>query len=135
MALITVVCGAVLIGIGVAGFLPHQAATALIPAYIGAALAVLGLLSFNDRRRKHTMHAAAALGALSFAATAVMGWPKLAVKLTGGELERPAAVYSQSATALVCLVFVGLCINSFVQARRRRRAAEAGPAEAPQAQR
>ena len=39
------------------------------------------------------------------------------------------AVTSQALTALVCLVFVGLCVNSFVQARllRKGQAGAAGP--------
>jgi hypothetical protein len=35
-----------------------------------------------------------------------------------------AAVELQLAMAVICLVFVGQCVNSFIQARRRRRAAE-----------
>ena len=54
-----------------------------------------------------------------------MGLPKLFTLLTGGSVERPNAVYAQSVTALLCLVFVGLCVNSFIQARLRQR--RAGP--------
>jgi hypothetical protein len=31
---------------------------------------------------------------------------------------RPAAVAAQSLTAVLCLVFVGLAVRSFIQARR-----------------
>jgi hypothetical protein len=134
MALITVVCGAVLIGIGVVGYevTDRVSWTALIPAMIGAVLAVLGGLSFKDHLRKHTMHAAALIGSLTFAYTAVVGWPQLPIVwgLVSGHASK-ARVYSHSATAAVCLVFVGLCVNSFVQARRRREKLAASQAEAP----
>jgi hypothetical protein len=46
------------------------------------------------------------------------------VLLQGGKVALPAAVYAQTATAAISLVFVILCVNSFIQARiRRRRAA------------
>jgi uncharacterized membrane protein len=134
MAGVTVVTGGVLIAIGVIGWWPHRAGTALIPAYMGAVLVLLGLLAFKDALRKHAMHAAALVGSLGFLVCAVMGWPKLfMMTLFDSTVERPAAVYSQSATAAVLLVFVLLCVNSFVQARRRRRQAEAATEPRPAA--
>ena len=44
--------------------------------------------------------------------------------LAGGEVANPSALTSQLVTAGLCLVFVGLCVNSFIQARRRRAAGE-----------
>jgi hypothetical protein len=132
MAPVTVVVGLILVGVGLVGFLGgfqtsgsgaasgalHP--TALIPAYIGLVLIILGGLSFKDSLRKHTMHAASAVGLLAFLVTAYMGVPKLITMLQGGEVERPGAVVSQVTTAGVCLVFVALCVNSFIAARRRR---------------
>ena len=63
------------------------------------------------------MHVAAAIGLLGFAGT-VRGLMKLPVLLTGGELDRPAAVAVQAAMAIVCFIFVVLCVWSFVKARR-----------------
>jgi hypothetical protein len=120
---VTVVCGLVLVGVGLWGYLDTSAPTALIPAGIGAVLVVLGLLALKESLLKHAMHAAAAVGLLSFVVTAVMGLPKLVKLLSGGEVARPKAVISQSITAGVCAVFVALCVNSFVAARRRRKAA------------
>ena len=65
------------------------------------------------------------VGLLGFLGT-VMGVPKAITLATGGTVERPAAAISQTVTAALCLVFVGLCVNSFVQARRRRRAEQPG---------
>ena len=121
---ITVLFGAALIGVGVVGFVQtgSQHYTALIPAGLGGVLALLGLLSFKDALHKHTMHAAALVGLLGLLGT-IMGVMKLVTLLSGGEVERPAAVVSQSVTAALCAVFLALCVNSFIQAHRRRTAA------------
>jgi len=120
---ITIVFGVLLIAVGVGGYLHSdpRAPTALIPAWMGLALVLFGLLAFKEGLRKHAMHLASLLGLLGFAATAWMGLPKLWVVLNGGEVARPVAVYSQSITAGLCLIFLLLCINSFVQARLLRK--------------
>jgi hypothetical protein len=40
-----------------------------------------------------------------------------------------AAIVSKSITAVLCATFVGLCVRSFIQARKAREAAEAGEPE------
>ena len=40
------------------------------------------------------------------------------VKAHGEPLAHPVAVESQAAMALICLVFVGLCVRSFIAARK-----------------
>ena len=127
MPVVSIVCGGLLIAVGVWGYAGSSAPTALIPAGIGAVLAVLGLLALKESLLKHAMHAAAALGLLSFLVTGVMGLPKLAKMLAGEQPDRPRAVISQSLTAGICAVFVALCVNSFIQARRRRQATAAPP--------
>jgi hypothetical protein len=128
VAAITVGFGLVLIAVGGFGFVGtadfaqgQYHFTALIPAAMGLLFVGLGGLAFKEGLRKHAMHAAAALGLLGLIATGVLGLPKLFTLLGGGTVERPNAVYAQSATAVLCLVFVGLCVNSFVQARLLRR--------------
>jgi hypothetical protein len=122
--LVSIGFGLALVVVGVVGFVAtgSEHLTALIPAAPGLILVGLGVLARNDNLRKHAMHGAAAVGLLTFVATAIMGWPKLIPLLRGDEVQRPAAVVSQSITAALSLVFVGLCVNSFIQARRRRRA-------------
>jgi hypothetical protein len=51
----------------------------------------------------------------------------LVTLLSGGEVARPKAAVSQSITAAVCAAFVALCVNSFLAARRRRKAAGQAP--------
>ncbi len=119
MAKITIGLGVVLMALGLGSYFGtgREHVTALIPAFFGLPLLLLGLAALNERRRKTTMHIAAAMGLLGFGGT-VGGLMKLPVLLTGGELERRAAVGVQAAMAIVCFVFVLLCVWSFVKARR-----------------
>jgi hypothetical protein len=147
MAMTAVGFGVVLIVVGVGGYVGTGATslTALIPAGIGLVLVLLGLLARKDNLRKHAMHAAAAVGLISFVSLAVLGLPKVptlikegkvtrTVKLEDGSLlerDATAAVVLQLVTGLVCAVFVGLCVNSFIQARRARSNPVSGSGTAP----
>lgn len=115
--------GGLLIVVGAVGYgvSESKSATALIPAFIGLALAVLGWLSRQDHLRKHVMHAAALIGLVGFVVPAVRSFPQLPA-LFAGEAALPAAVASQAITAVICAVFVGLCVKSFIDARRARKA-------------
>jgi len=119
MAKITIGIGCVLIALGVGSYLGtgRESVTALIPAFFGLPLALLGVVALNDGRRKHAMHAAAAIGLLGFLGAA-RGFAKLPALLSGGEVEKPVAAYAQITMSLVCLVFLVLCVNSFIKARR-----------------
>ena len=122
MAKTTIGIGCVLIALGVGSYFGTGRAslTALIPAFFGLALALLGGAAPNDRWRQHAMHAAAVVGLLGLFG-ASRGFAKLPALLTGGEVEKPVAAYVQIALSLVCLVFVVLCVLSFIQARRAER--------------
>jgi hypothetical protein len=102
---ITIVFGAVLVLLGLGGYFGSdtQSMTALIPAFFGVPLALLGLLALKDSLRKHAMHLAAMVGLLGFLGAAGSLINKL-----------------QALMAIVCAVFVGLCVRSFIQARRSR---------------
>jgi hypothetical protein len=106
------------------GFPPPDklSGTALIPAYIGAALVVLGLLALKENMLKHAMHAASTVGLLGFLAA-------LSRILMTGNVTGIGGT-SLVAMALLCAIFVILCINSFLPARRRRRAASVVPPDA-----
>ena len=134
MPIVTVVFGALLIALGLYGKLSTgtPSPTPLIPAAAGAVFVVLGLLALKESLLKHAMHAASLLGVLGLIGSAIMVLPKLQPLLAGAEIKRAdgsdatLAVRLQAATGVLCAVFVALCINSFIQARRRRRAAAAG---------
>jgi hypothetical protein len=115
--------GIALIILGVGGYFGtgQTSLTALIPAGFGLVFLILGFLARKDQLRKHAMHAAAALGLVGCVVPAVMGIPKLVRLASGQEVERPGAAISQSIMAVICGVFVVLCVRSFIAARRARR--------------
>lgn len=114
----SIACGFLLILIGIIGYvygLTNNAAsvTALIPAFFGIVLVILGFLAKSkENLRKHLMHGAVLIGLLGFILPAGRLFSKL------GSITLSAAFVSQIAMALVCLVFVILCVKSFIDARR-----------------
>ena len=125
MAKVTIVFGVALIALG-AGFYLATGATAptsLIPAYFGIVLAICGILANSPEpgRRMLWMHIAVTFGLLGFifpAARTIMAF----VKAHGASVPRPLAVAEQGIMAVVCLIFVALCVQSFIAARRARTA-------------
>ncbi len=124
MPQVTIVYALLLVLLGAIGYYAtgQQSVTALIPAFFGIALLICGLIALKEHLMRHAMHAAAMLGLLGIFGTA-KGLLKGISMLTGTEMERPAAVISQSVMAVLSVVFVALCINSFIQIRKRREAA------------
>ena len=120
MPLITIVCGVILIIIGFIGYIygmtnGNASLTALIPALFGLILAALGAAAqTKEDLRKHLMHAAVTVGLIGFLMTA----GRLVMRLS--QLTLNAATIAQLAMAVVCLIFVLLCIKSFVDARRNK---------------
>ncbi len=118
----TLIAALVLIVLGLGAAMIFQQKTALIPAYFGAPLLLCGLLSMREAWRKHAMHAASIIALLG---TVLPGFMLIRVLIQvagGGEIARPIAVGLQAAMAVVCGVFLVLCIQSFIQARRNRAA-------------
>jgi len=124
MTTIAIVCGFLLILIGIIGYAygfanGNASLTALIPALIGVILGALGATArAKEDLRKHLMHGALVIALLGFLAT-VSSFLKLPT-LIDGTAQRPAAVVAQFATAVVCLAFLILGIRSFMDARRNR---------------
>jgi len=121
LANITIVFGVVLIVLGVGSYFGTNmvSPTALIPAAFGLLLIVFGVLAKDEKRRKMAMHIAVTVGLLGFLGT-ITGLLKLFTMLAGGEVARPTAVVAQSIMAILMLVYVGMCVKSFIDARRRR---------------
>jgi hypothetical protein len=126
MAKVAIVFGVALILLGAWGFTatptPHP--TALIPTYFGLALAWCGVFAMRKggAQRALWMHVAVTLGLLGFLGAGTMAIIET-VKAHGGPLTHPIAVEAQSAMAGICLVFVALCVRSFIAARSAREAA------------
>ena len=122
MPIITVVFSVLYIALGLAGYFLTGAVhtTALIPAFIGVVLLVLGLLGSNEKLRMHVMHAALLIGLL-----ALLGTARSLLKLPAafyGTAERPGAVFAQAATAVLSVIYLAVGVRSFIAARRARSA-------------
>ena len=116
--------GIVLILVGVGFYFGTQTSeglrswTALIPSIIGFLIAICGLLGNNELRRKHALHAAAAIALVGFLACAD-GVLKSLRLLFGAVIKNPEAQYEKALTAFICAAFVALCVRSFMDARRK----------------
>lgn len=122
MAKVTLVFAVLLVTLGLAGYLGtgSQYPTALIPTWIGLALGVFGYLAIspNEGRRKLFMHVNVTIGLLGFlggAAEAVRGY--LHAASLGIEPDQ-AALASKATLAGLMLIYVILCVRSFISARR-----------------
>lgn len=121
MTQLTMVMGTLLVVVGIGGYLMTGMAspTALIPAVLGALLVGIAIWGRAEASRKHAMHGAMLVALLGIAGTA-RGLMQLSTLLSGGEVARPAAVYSQSITALLLIVLLVAGVRSFVAARQAR---------------
>jgi len=123
MPYVTMALGSLLFLVGVGFYFGTGASsvTALIPAFLGIPIEIAGFVALREGWRKHAMHAAVLLALLGFLGSA-RGLLSLPALVSGAEVARPAAIVAQSITALLCLVFVGLAVNSFIHARRSNEA-------------
>lgn len=110
----------VVLGAGAYFLTGMQSWTALIPAIFGLLLAAAGAVSLKNL--KHGGHFAALIGLLGFLGTA-RSFGKVPALLSGEPVERAAAVGVQAVFAVLCLIFVALCVKSFVDTRKAREAA------------
>jgi MFS family permease len=130
MPKITIGFGVVLCAIGLFGYFrattENPSLTALIPFFVGDVLILCGVLGFVPNLRKHAMHAAAAVGLLGFIAAAgrlVMSGKdrgEIIGSLISDEPSTHRAPRLLLLMALVCLIFVIVCVVSFISARRGR---------------
>ena len=121
MPIVSLVMGALLVGLGVYGYTASETTppsiTALIPAFVGGPLILCGLIALKDSLLKHAMHAAAMLGVLGELAAAGR---LVAVAVKGNLDVSKLGTQSLLAMTAICGVFVALCVRSFIAARRRR---------------
>ncbi len=120
MYLITIGLGAILVLLGLGAYVGSsaQSITALIPAFIGLPILILGLIAKNEKNRKVAIHISVFLALLGFMGT-VPGLIKLFSHLGGTAIERLQAVYVQSVMAVLCLIYLIFAVKSFIDARRK----------------
>jgi hypothetical protein len=111
MVTVTMILGAVLVLLGLIGYLAsgRASATALIPAFFGLPILVLGALARTSAAAPGLLWAAAALALLGFLGS-VRGLAKLPALLRGEAVQRPAAVRAQSVMAVLSLAYVVLWV-------------------------
>jgi hypothetical protein len=122
MAKVTLVFAALLIALGLASYFGtgRLHSTALIPTWFGLALGVFGLLAIspNAGRRKLFMHFNVTIGLLGFLGSAGRAlWAGIHASSTG-KAPDAIALTSQLAMAALTLIYVILCVRSFINARR-----------------
>ena len=115
MASTTIGIGIALLLLGIVGYAwsGGVSATALIPAFFGLPLLVLGALARTEKRRRLAMHIAVAVGLLGFLGV-------LYSRVTRARMATPGMMAAQTLMALLTGVFVGLSVKSFIDARRNR---------------
>jgi hypothetical protein len=132
MPLVSIICGIILIPLGLVVFQVTldqtgvRQPTPLIPTGLGVLLVILGGLAYRQGMRKHAMHTAAMVGVFGVLGGGYKAVPGLVTYLSEGQVKSVPALVGQSLTMLICLIFVILCVNSFIQARRRQRQAAQG---------
>lgn len=123
---VTVLFGVILTGIGLFGYFgstsENPSPTALIPAGFGIVLIALGIVAHKAAARMHAMHAAAMVALVGVLLAGGRAFMKLGSLASDDvSIRRPVAM--TALMSIVCLVYVVLCIRSFIAARRRRQQA------------
>ena len=95
MAKTAIIFGIILTLLGLIAYfgISSESITALIPAFFGVPVIILGWLALNEKYRKHSMHIAAALMLLGFIGTGIRVFPQLF-----GEVANPSAFTVQLIT-------------------------------------
>jgi hypothetical protein len=119
MAKRTIFFGAALVLVGLAGYFltGRQSVTALIPAFVGLPILILGGVGLQPAREKVACLIAAILTLLGLGGCAP-GLIKLVSLLRGIEVARPAAVYLQSLMAILSLIYLAIYIRTVMSRNR-----------------
>jgi hypothetical protein len=124
MAKVTYVFGILLILVGLVGYFATGSAhpTALIPTWFGLALAVGGFLAISpsEGRRKLFMHINVTIGLVGLIGSIASALHGYGHARSLGIDPDYKALAAQLTMAVLLLVYVNLCVRSFIQARRSR---------------
>ncbi len=114
----TILFGLLLVAIGLGGyyFADAKQPMALIPAVLGIAMFVCGMVAAQGAMRRLAMHVAALIGMIGFVG------PMVTIFNDITNTANTAEVLAKGLTSALCLMFVLMCVNSFLEARRARTA-------------
>ena len=122
MAKVTLVFAALLVALGLVSFLGTGSMhpTALIPTWFGLALGLFGYLAISpdEGRRKLFMHFNVTIGLLGFLGAGGRALWAYIHAASAGTSPDAIALASQVAMAGLMLIYVILCVRSFIAARR-----------------
>ena len=122
MAKVTLVFAALLVALGLVSYLGTGSMhpTALIPTWFGLALGLFGYLAISpdERRRKLFMHFNVTIGLLGFLGAGGRALWAYVHAASAGSSPDSIALASQIAMAGLMLIYVILCVRSFIAARR-----------------
>ena len=116
MPKVSIVFGFLLSALGLYGYfgMGRVSITALIPLFIGVPVIILGLLAFNEKRIKDSMHAASVLVLLGLIGSVYRFLQKIII----GNLDGSSLILILM--SVLCIIFLILAINSFIEARKAR---------------
>ena len=118
----TALYGIFVTALGIIGYFAsgQESKTALIPCVFGLPVLALAVTAWlKPKLTKHTMLAAAIIAGLAFLGT-LRGFGGAITLLTGGAVERPAAVIAQVVMALISLLYVVMYLLRWRQAQNQR---------------
>jgi len=99
----------------------------LIPAGFGLVLLICGAVAAaRDGLRMHTMHISATVALLGALAGGGRGMMKIGSLFSDDPSVNTRPVYMTLTMAELCLIYVVICVQSFIAARQRQRAEAAG---------
>ena len=121
MAKISIFFGLLLVTLGLSLYVISDLSaakrwTALIPSGFGVLIGLFGIVSLVPKWRKHAAHIAALLGLLGGIGGFMQG-------IKGMQKEDPSAlaVSGQLLMGIICIIYVGFCVKSFIMARKAMR--------------
>jgi hypothetical protein len=122
LAKLTLVLAVLLVGLGLAGYVGTGSVhpTALIPAWFGLALGICGFLAISpsEKRRKLFMHINVTIALLGFIGGTVEAIRGYVHAHAAGMEPDQIALASKVTMAGLLLIYVILCVRSFIAARR-----------------
>jgi hypothetical protein len=125
LAKVTLIFAVLLVVLGLMGYFGTgaQHPTALIPTWFGLALGLFGFLAISpsETRRKLFMHINVTIGLLGFLGAGVEAMRGYARARSAGIAPDQIALASKLSMTALLLIYVILCVRSFIAARRARR--------------